>query len=391
MTVEPSGEELSFALAWAEESYDGMPVVPSDWCSRERFDAQVRLLDGTSSPGWPYMRTATTISSWLKTDYLGVSDPQQLEVLWHDTMLVMAGTYDHYFRVFVKDEPHKRSKIEAGKWRLIVASSLPVQMAWRLCFSLQNDWLNSRPYETPSAHGLIFPHGGWRRFKAMLESLQLRWSRDISAWDVNAPGYLLRAVRTLRKNWGGPSDWLRVVDILYDDAFVHPKLLFSNGLVLQQEYEGFMKSGLYNTISDNSLCMVIQHFLASRRARLPVGNVRATGDDVLQQYWNEEYTKALEELGSKVKEVTSSPIFMGTDFTDRPKPVYFDKHIVNFTSSSVDLEDVLDSYARLYCYSEHLDFWVQVARELGLKIRSKSYCQFWYGSPLARLFYSDAY
>lgn len=374
-----------------EEQYAGMPRAPEDWDSYENFEKQLAGLDNTSSPGWPYMKTATTIGSWLQNDSFGRPSEERKQILWHDVRKVMAGDYQHLFRVFVKDEPHKRKKILAKKWRLIIASSLPVQMVWRMAFDHQNKWLNDHPYETPSAHGLVFPHGGWRRFKTMLQSLKLQYSRDISAWDVNAPGFLLKFVRDFRKNCGGPASWLRIVDLLYHDAFFSAKLLFSNGFVLKQMYAGFMKSGLFNTISDNSLCMVASHFLAARMARMPVGKIKATGDDVLQQYLTALYIKCLESMGFVVKEVTKAPIFMGTDFTDRPKPVYFEKHIVNLACSQADLADVLDSYVRLYCYSEHLDFWHEVANELGVKVRSKTYCQFWYGSPLARLFYCDQY
>lgn len=374
-----------------EEQYTGIPEAPVDWMSFERFKYHLSQLDNTSSPGWPYMRTATTIGAWLGADGLGNYDERKIQTLWHDTQLVLAGKYEHLFRVFVKDEPHKRKKIESHKWRLIIATSLPVQMVWRMAFDHQNKWLNAHPYTTPSAHGLVFPHGGWRRFKSMVDTLGLRWSRDIAAWDVNAPGYLLRDVRRVRKRFGGPDSWLRVVDLLYDDAFVHPKLLFSNGIVLEQTYEGFQKSGTFNTISDNSQAMAIGHFHACRRARMPVCPVRATGDDVLQAAWSDSYGAALETLGMVVKEVTTACVFMGTDFTDRPKPVYFEKHIVNLASTTAELSEVLDSYVRLYCYSEHLDFWHEVARQLGVKVRSKAYCQFWYGSPLARLFYGDQF
>lgn len=370
-----------------EDQYKGLPRASDDWMSYESFRAQINGLDNTSSPGWPYMKSATTIGKWLGADGLGHYDERQIAILWHDVQRVLANDYEHLFRVFVKDEPHKRNKIIANKWRLIIASALPVQMVWRMAFDHQNRWLNDHPYDTPSAHGLVFPHGGWRRFKAMVETEKLIYSRDISAWDVNMPGSIVYLVREFRKTAGGPASWLRVVDMLYRDAFRDAKLLFSSGRVVQQTYWGFMKSGLFNTISDNSLGMVGMHRLAATRARIPVGSIKATGDDVLQSIISDTYLEELELLGCKVKEITKAPVFMGTDFTDRPKPVYFSKHVVNIASTTAELEEVLDSYVRLYCYSEHLEFWECLARELGIRIKSKRYYQFWYGSPIARLMY----
>lgn len=357
--------------------------------SYENFRKELFQIDGSSSPGWPYMQVATTNAQWLGADGLGNYDEQRVALLWHDVTRVLSGTFEHRFRAFVKDEPHKKNKILAGKWRLIFASALPVQMVWRMAFSHQNKWLNANPYTTPSAHGLVFPFGGWRRFKAHLDSKGLVWSRDISAWDVNAPGWVMELVKRLRISWGGPSSWIRVVNMLYEDAFSNARLQFSNGIVLQQVFKGFQKSGLYNTISDNSLGMFLGHVVSSYRAQLPVGAMWATGDDVLQSHISDAYLDRLGELGFKVKEYVKAPVFMGTDFTGPPVPVYFEKHVVNFCTTTADKADVLESYLRLYAYSELSEFWEQVGIELGLKVRSRTYCQFWYGSPLARLFYSD--
>lgn len=303
--------------------------------------------------------------------------------LWYDVQQVLAGNYEHLFRVFVKDEPHKISKVKLRKWRLIIASSLPVQMVWRMCFDHQNRWLNENPYKVPSAHGLVFCYGGWRRFKAHCKTKGLRYSRDISAWDVNAPGWVFKVILAFRTS-KGPDNWRRVCAMLYSDAYKNAKLLFSNGVVLQQQYSGFMKSGLFSTIADNSLAMVSMHVLASYRAGCYVGSVWATGDDVLQQHISDTYIDALERLGCKVKEYEDQLVFMGTSFEKEPIPMYVEKHIVNYWSQELYREQTLDSYARLYSYSHWFDFWSRVADEAGVTLRSRSYYQFWYSSPLAR-------
>lgn len=372
-----------------EDQYQDMPPVKEDWSSFDSFMSEIHDLDKTSSPGWPYMTTATTIGQWLQWDEIEGPSQQRVQILWHDVQLVMSGQYNHLFRVFVKDEPHKREKILKKRWRLIVASSLPVQMVWRMLFSGQNAWLNEHPYQTPSAHGLEYAHGGWRRFLAAVKSKNLNHSRDISGWDINAPGWALRFVRNLRIRLAKQGDgWTRVTKMVYSDAFKHAKLLFSDGTVVQQEFSGFMKSGLYNTISDNSLAMIVMHFIASLRSGLPVGSVWATGDDVLQSFISDDYIRELEKLGCRVKCIEPVENFMGTVFKRTgPEPAYFAKHIVNFTLTKPDVRaETLDSYLRLYCHSPRFEFWMQVAKALNISVRSRAYYQFWYDSPLSKLY-----
>lgn len=359
-------------------------MCPIDWMDYNRYLKMLNDLDMTSSPGYPYMQAATTIGKWLKDDGLGNFDPVRVQILWSDVQQVLAGEYEHLFRVFVKDEPHKIKKVREKRWRLIIASSLPVQMVWRMAFKHQNDWLNERPYEIPSAHGLVFPHGGWMRFKAHLDSKGLNWSRDISAWDINMPGWVVDVVRKFRLSQGGPSSWERVVNQLYADAYQRAKLIFSDGTILQQQYTGFMKSGLFNTISDNSLGMVPMHVLASWRSGLPVGSVWATGDDVLQTHMSDSYVVELEGLGCVVKEVEKAKVFMGTSFENKPFPMYFSKHVVNFSSSREYLGDILDSYMRLYCHVPEFELWRQVAIVMQLPVKPRFYYQFWYDSPFSR-------
>lgn len=384
---DPTDDELMLVKSSFEQLYNGFPSGPvAGWSSYEHFYKCLGDLDNQSSPGFPYMREKPTIGQWLEADGLGSYSPVQVQRLWYDVQLVMSGQYEHYFRVFVKDEPHKISKVEAGKWRLIMAASLPVQMVWRMCFSHQNDWLNDHPYTTPSAHGLVFCYGGWRRFKAHARTKSLVYSRDLSAWDWGAPLWVLQLIRDFRVGNSSDIAFTRVVNWLYKDAFEDTKLLFSNGLVVQQRFGGMMKSGLYVTISDNSLSMVGLHLVAGLRSGMFFGSVWATGDDVLQQYWSEEYSDRLLELGGRVKEVERSLIFMGTSFEKEPEPMYYAKHLVNLAAHGVDeLPEVLDGYMRLYAYSKKSSVWKAVADEADITLRTPQYYQFWYGSPLARV------
>lgn len=384
----PSEEEEAAILACLEEMYsDVMVPLPKNWNTREYFESCLEGLDNSSSPGYPYMREASTIGQWLGADGLGNYNSVQIERLWYDVQLVMADQFDHYFRAFVKDEPHKLKKAIEKRWRLVIASALPVQMVWRMLFKHQNDSLNAHPYASPSKHGLVFCYGGWRRFLAFVKTNRLFYSRDISGWDVNAPGWVLLLVGRWRACWPGiTEEWIRVKDMMYRDAFQEAKILFSNGWVLKQNFDGFMKSGIYNTISDNSVSMVGMHVGACIRSGQVVGKLAATGDDVLQSVVSDSYLSELEALGCRVKEVLSNIEFMGTNY-DRgyPEPLYFQKHLVSFVTKKGIEEEVLDSYLRLYAYSDRFVFWKRVAELVGASTRTSAYYRFWYSSPLARV------
>lgn len=372
-------------LAYLEKYYR-LPSQQTHWFTYDNFKRHLQDLDTTSTPGIPYMREAPTIGQWLKADGLGNFDEVQVARLWFDVQQLFAGNWYHEFRVFVKDEPHKISKVREGRWRLIMCASLANQMLWRMALAHQNTWLNENPYNCPSSHGLVFCYGGWRRFKAHCHTKQLRYSRDISSWDVNAPGWVFKLIREFRKRAGGPDDWLNTIDLLYEDAFERANLRFSNGVLLRQEYAGTMKSGLFVTIADNSIAMVLMHVLASLRSGQIVGSVWATGDDVLQSHYSDAYEAALEGCGCIVKEAAAELTFMGTNFDTVPKPMYFQKHVANYWLTSEFEAERLDSYCRFYAHSdEFYPFWEMLARLSGVTVRSRSYYRFWYDNPIARI------
>ncbi len=111
----------------------------------------------------------------------------------------LAGHYQRQCRAFVKDEPHKLAKAKEGRLRLIIASSLPVQVVWHVCFREMNNLLISRVYQTPFVHGLVLCYGGWRRFLVEAATLGFEVGKDLSAWDINAPGWVFRADLELRR------------------------------------------------------------------------------------------------------------------------------------------------------------------------------------------------
>lgn len=392
--VPPTSGEMAMAKMFLYDRYKAAithksAAVPRDWNTRDRFDKLLMTLDYSSSPGYPYLREAPTIGQWLKTDTVGKFDLVQVERLWYDVQLVMSGNYEHLFRAFVKDEPHKKAKAESNRWRLIVASSLPVQMVWRMLYTEQNMALNKLHKLIPSKHGFVFCYGGWMDFVAEAKTKGLCISRDISGWDVGAPGWVFKVVGELRESWPGVDDsWIRTHRLMYADAYEHSKIIFSNGIVVQQQFAGFMKSGLFNTITDNSLAMGAIHSVACTRSGLPFGHYVVTGDDIVQSHISDLYLDSLYKLGCRVKEVLRHLEFMGINFSNgRPEPMYFQKHLYNLTVKTDFMSQIMDSYCRYYAESEKFAFFDQLSKNLGVPVKSRWYYQFWYSSPMASLYY----
>lgn len=334
------------------------------------------------------MQQAPTISEWLFKGGL-YPDPLQLELLWKDVQSCLRGDYDHIYRAFIKMEPHKRSKADEGRWRLIIQSSMCMQVAWRMAVGHQEDaFLNTMGCH-PSAYGEVWFGGGWKKFLSRCERLKLDFCLDKSAWDWNSPGYVYQDIKELRKRLTiNPSDeWESLMDRLYEDAYVSSRVLVGSNLY-QQTTPGLMKSGLLVTISDNSIAQVLLDRYVAVRLKWPYRTIVATGDDTIQRMPQDVplYISTIQSFGCVVKEQIHGVEFMGTDFSAGvPIPLYGGKHLKNIQYvQDEDIDCVLDSYMRNYAHSTVFrKFWRTLAVELGAKILSDRYYLWFHDNPEA--------
>jgi len=390
-TLNPTDEELEHILYHAEQALaPARWKLSKNWNTKAAFEEVIRHLDGTSSPGYPLLREAPTIRDWLYIKGTLSLDQSKVDRLWDLVQKVFKGEYIHYWRVFIKDEPHKRRKALEGRWRLITAGSLPVTVAWMMTFKSLNDNLSYLDEALPVQQGYVSCAGGWKRFKRRIEQEGLTYSVDKQAWDWGAPGWAFDADLELRTRLcsNPTTEWHRVATLLYADAFRDAKLLLPSGHVYQQQFHGFMKSGCYNTISTNSNCQILLHYLAEYRCAALQGiptqhtPILACGDDTLQAYYTPLYGKLLEQAGCTVKEATNSTDFMGFNYDDQPEPMYFEKHLVNFALQKPGLRsETLESYVRMYANSKKRHFWRAVADHLEIHLMSDSYYARWANVP----------
>lgn len=388
----PSAEELAHALMVAEDAYASVvKTIPADFLGYSSFLRAVRGLDNSSSPGWPYMKRAPTIGRYLGFDGIWY-DTMQLESLWHDVRCLIDGGDENIFcTVFVKSEPHKPEKVQEGRWRLIVAQPLHVQVLWHMLFDLTNDAEIENAYRLPSQQGLIMPRGGWQYYVSSWKSRGYDVGLDKRAWDWTVPGWLIKLeleFRTRLLRGDQLPQWRHLADQMYEKAFHHPILVLSDGRCFRQLYYGIMKSGCVNTISSNSHMQILVHVLATRRAGVNVFPLPvACGDDTLQCQSQAVDLSVYAGLGSVVKSASAGLEFVGHEFLSTgPVPLYFEKHMFSASYVGSDRDDVvqyLDSMHRLYAHSPLYSVWSLLAEEVGVScsMRSKQYYLNWYDTP----------
>lgn len=361
--------------------------LPTDWNSRASFDRVLLRLDRTSSPGWPLMREQPTIGKWLFGDSLH-PNPIRANLLWHMVQDVLRGEFEHFYKVFIKCEPHKLEKARQGRWRLIIMSSLPYQVVWHMAISHLETAFLQEVGRTPLMHAFVYYGGGWKRFRHIASVRRLRWCSDKSGWDWNAPGWVFHVCCELRKRLtdGATPEWELLLDRLYKDAYEESTLILPTGEVYQQQTSGLMKSGLVPTISDNGLAQIALHVRAELRLGVPATNIIATGDDTMQEIPQdpEAYLSELQRGGCVVKEYGIGSDFMGFDIHDDGfKPRYVAKHLVNLIYQEDQyLAETLESYAMMYVHRPvFFDYWKLVASKLGVSLPSRQYFKYFADNP----------
>lgn len=382
----PTDDELGYVLGILEKAYKSASYhLPDDFLQYSHFESILNRLELNSSPGYPFSMEAPTIGTWLKHNGLEADEEQKLR-LWHCVQdLLRMEEEEMIFNVFVKDEPHKKEKLDEGRCRLIMASPLHFQVLWHMLFDIGNDAEILESLHIPSQQGVKLPNGEWKLYYNLWKERGYDVGLDKRAWDWTVPGWKLELDLELRNRLAfGPQKqrWLELARWTYKRAFHDPVIMLSNGMLYKQLYPGLMKSGLVNTISTNSHLQVADHVLVCKRMGFPVFPLPvACGDDTLQR--KEQVDVACyRSLGSNIKSASDGLEFVGHKFLDTgPEPLYLEKHLCNILHTKQELiPEVLDSMCRLYVNSERYVIWERLAELLGVDhlLMSRSYYHFWY-------------
>lgn len=381
----PSEDMQQRILYEMEQAYSGAVWnLDDDFLSHESFLKAVKRLDMTSSPGYPYMSEAPTNGQWLKFNGL-YCDEYQLVKLWNHVQAVFADEWDTVLRCFIKQEPHKKSKAREGRWRLIVASPLCVQVAWHMLFDPLNDLEIERSFQLPSQQGIKMFGGGWRQYLELWQSRGYTHGLDKSAWDFTAPFWAIMMDLELRRRLGRGrqlGEWYKLARILFRHMFEDPTILFSDGSLYKQYIPGIVKSGCVCTISINSHCQGELHVAVCLDLHLPIHPFPVCcGDDTLHALIHVCDISAYEKYGVVVKTASEGMEFVGHEFTNSgPHPLYFAKHLKRLMYQTTgNLPDYFECMARMYVHTRYYDLWDRMATLNGTPVPlSKDAVRYWY-------------
>lgn len=259
-------------------------------------------------------------------------------------------------KIFVKQEPHKQSKLDEERYRLISAVSVVDTMVDRMLFQNMAKKALETLYETPSMVGWTPLMGGYKVLRRLFPGRVA--CCDKSSWDWTVPEWMvdLWLDFILELSYSSPSYWRRLVRARFKMLFKDAVFKFSDSLCVRQKYPGIMKSGCYLTILLNSVGQVLLHMAVQQRLKRPLAdNVpRCMGDDTVQHYFDYvvDYARTIDSLGFRVKEVKVQSWIEFAGFAidwDFAQPVYWEKHL--FSLSHMDyvvLGEALASYQIIY-------------------------------------------
>lgn len=387
------------------------PPVPGEEGFEKFLDAVIRTLDFSSSTGLGEFKNWPTIGEALGWNGIGFSKPQEVDRLKRSVRQRLSqlayglpegslgpdkragqvsniptedlqkaycedqeiGRREGYrdngcylpadpIKLFIKDEPHSRSKVEEGRFRLIHCLSLEDQIVDRLLFY---PWVGAE-LRDPMA---VMAKAGWAPLPAGYQAMDAIFNDravavDKTAWDWTMPEWVVRAYVDVKlsqiRNSSPLYEWLVWRRLWY---ILGPGTTFRmyDGRVYRQTYWGLMKSGWFLTLSMNSMAQGLQHILAWRRMgrldKLP--QLWAMGDDtVLTEFTDHAgYWRALETTGCIVKKVETSREFAGFRISGSGPsvsvtPLYPDKHrfVLKYVKPELE-QEVLLSYSLIYALS----------------------------------------
>lgn len=326
------------------------------------FQQVVMDLDLTSTVGLTSLRLyGSTVGEFFKgSPFEGTADPERVELLKQSVWQRLNNpNQSDPIRVFVKPEPHKRSKLAEGRLRLISAVSLVDAVCDRIMFS----WLVKKSLRTigfnSCAVGLPPFRGGHRWYWEVFRDKKTR-ALDMTAWDWAVPGWLLKALRDLVKDFAvcAPAYWSEWVDARWETLFRDAVFGFADGTTVKQPGWGVMKSGCYLTLLLNTLGQIFRHFMVLETIGVdrPLSFVCCGDDQTIEDFPEfHQYEAVTRRLGFLLKDsvVSSGAVhFIGfVMYADGFEPEYKEKHGYILSHTPEDkLPALLQSYQYLYAY-----------------------------------------
>lgn len=238
-------------------------------------------------------------------------------------------------RIFIKQEPHKISKIKEGRLRLISSVSLIDQVIDRFIYTAQNEaeincW---KDIPTKCGTGLSLDSQQQELYSNIKKISRKLFSSDVKGWDWNYKEWQhkVEAIRRMMA-WGYSFDYsycaaFNLVNynalpsivklLIFRTKFLSYNLLMlSDGTIVTHGKPGWQKSGSYITLSANS----------SQRTILPIiiadSSPAVMGDDCVEDACDrslEEITNGYTKFGFNITD---------GKFIEGDEPIEFCSHLL---------------------------------------------------------------
>lgn len=338
--------------------------IPDDFLEYSHFMRCVNSLDWNSSPGYPYMKQFPDNRALFQV-VNGTPNFNVCDLMYKKVMDQINNKEADYIRVFIKQEPHTWKKIVQNRYRLIMSVSVVDQLIDQMLFKDLNELMIENHLRIQPKPGWTPLLGGWK----IVPKLNVV-STDKSCWDWTMQEWVVEILYQIREKLclNVTEQWRELAIWRYKKLFSEAQFILSNGLVLQQRFNGMQKSGCVNTIADNSIAQMILDARICLEQGLAPKLMWTMGDDVLQVRQPKEYFDRLGQL-CILKQVEPFAEFAGMRFNmDRVEPCYHAKHCYNLLHLNPENDQsVAESYSYLYFNSKYRKLMDTIIQELGEK------------------------
>ncbi|QKN22680.1 RNA-dependent RNA polymerase [Erysiphe necator associated luteo-like virus 1] len=261
-------------------------------------------------------------------------------------------------KVFVKQEEHKTSKVEEGRYRLISAVSLIDTLVDRMLFPGLYDRAVRGAYSgSPIAVGWSFLRGG---YNYVTDRISSPLAVDMSSWDWTVQSWMVVCYHdvfarlNVRPSVAWRNIWLNRCRALFKSEFQLP-----SGTVLRQRKYGIVKSGSWLTLLGNSILqLVVDNVINVRHPYCKRGFRYFMGDDTLKEDHlipDAVYLDELRKLGLVAKMVERKFDFCGFDL-QTVQPLYRGRHLWRLSHCDDEVfAETLQSYRLLYHRSNDVE------------------------------------
>lgn len=281
-------------------------------------------------------------------------------------------------KIFIKKEPHKLTKIQSGKLRLISAVSVVDSMVDRVLLTPLLNLVVKTFHKSQVMIGWSPLFGGHQLLDTWFHGRTEYLMADRSSWDWTFPSWLIDDCLDLIERLAprAPEWWFVLLRGRFKLLFEEPVLRFADQTDVRIPGKGVMKSGCLLTIFMNSIAQFIMHYNACLELSWFPEDYAfvACGDDTLQDVLpnNEDYFAKLRDYGAVLKvQVGSVMEFVGFEiFKTHSIPAYIDKHLFLLSHLSKDHEiarSTLFAYQIMYAFHpQMLEHVRQIAESRGL-------------------------